>query len=276
MAQTNKYKIGIAGVGCVGGAALNHFENNTDCEAVGYDKYVTKYQNNFDKLLECDMIFFCLPTLYEQNLKEYDKSAIYEVSRRLNESDYNGLAVIKSTVEPGTCERLSKLYPNVEFAHNPEFLTARTCREDFTNQTHIVLGKTEKCSPEKFQMIQDFYHQYWPNADYSVGNSWETEAMKIFCNTFYSIKIATFNEFYLLCEKSKQDFGNVVSMMLKNKWINPMHTKVPGPDGKLGYGGMCFPKDSNALNQHMEREGTPHATINGACEQNPQIRGSWD
>ena len=35
--------------------------------------------------------------------------------------------------------------------------------------------------------------------------------------------------------------------MLKNDWINPMHTKVPGTDGKLSYGGMCFPKDTKAL-----------------------------
>ena len=44
--------------------------------------------------------------------------------------------------------------------------------------------------------------------------------------------------------------------MLKNKWINPMHTNVPGVDGKLSYGGYCFPKDTNALLNHMKREGT--------------------
>ena len=50
-------------------------------------------------------------------------------------------------------------------------------------------------------------------------------------------------------------------MMLKNNWINPMHTDVPGKDGKLSYGGMCFPKDTNALLQYMWKLDTPHHII---------------
>ena len=49
--------------------------------------------------------------------------------------------------------------------------------------------------------------------------------------------------------------------MLKNKWINPMHTDIPGPDGKLSYGGYCFPKDTNALLNHMKRENTPSMVL---------------
>ena len=40
--------------------------------------------------------------------------------------------------------------------------------------------------------------------------------------------------------------------MLKNNWINPMHTNVPGTDGKISYGGMCLPKDSMALFNFMK------------------------
>lgn len=50
------------------------------------------------------------------------------------------------------------------------------------------------------------------------------------------------------------DYKTVKELMLKNKWINPMHTDVPGVDGKLSYGGYCFPKDTNALLNHMKRE----------------------
>ena len=49
--------------------------------------------------------------------------------------------------------------------------------------------------------------------------------------------------------------------MLKNKWINPMHTQVPGVDGKLSYGGYCFPKDTNALLQHMKRLEVPSKVL---------------
>ena len=54
--------------------------------------------------------------------------------------------------------------------------------------------------------------------------------------------------------------------MLKNGWINPMHTTIPGPDGTISYGGLCFPKDTNALMYFMEKFDVPHnvleATIN--------------
>ena len=56
-----------------------------------------------------------------------------------------------------------------------------------------------------------------------------------------------FNEYFLLCQKNGSDFEKIKSLMLKNKWINPMHTNIPGPDGSLGYGGACFPKDVDAI-----------------------------
>ena len=40
-------------------------------------------------------------------------------------------------------------------------------------------------------------------------------------------------------------------MMIGNGNINPDHTSVPGPDGNISYGGYCFPKDTNALNEYM-------------------------
>ena len=58
-------------------------------------------------------------------------------------------------------------------------------------------------------------------------------------------------------------------MMLKNGWINPMHTDVPGPDGKMSYGGLCFPKDTNALNEFMKQNNIPNSVLNATiCERN--------
>ncbi len=90
--------------------------------------------------------------------------------------------------------------------------------------------------------------------------------MKIYLNCFYSVKIQFFNELYLLCQKTGTNYENVLDLMLKNNWINPMHTKVPGTDGLLSYGGNCFPKDNNALLQFMKSMDSPcqvlEATIN--------------
>ena len=57
-------------------------------------------------------------------------------------------------------------------------------------------------------------------------------------------------------------------MMIKNGWINSMHTNVPGKDGKLGYGGMCFPKDTNALLTFLKNQGSKHQILEACIEEN--------
>ena len=69
----------------------------------------------------------------------------------------------------------------------------------------------------------------------------------------------------ILIEKSKE-------LMLKNGWINPMHTEVPGPDGQLSYGGYCFPKDTNALLQHMIKEDTPNKVLEATINERNEMR----
>ena len=105
-------------------------------------------------------------------------------------------------------------------------------------------------------VLTSFYQQYYPNADISVCSSTESESMKICCNSFYAVKIQFFNEIYSLCNKINCDYSVVKNLMLKNNWINPMHTNVPGRDGQLSYDGGCFPKDTNALLQVMKRNGS--------------------
>ena len=54
--------------------------------------------------------------------------------------------------------------------------------------------------------------------------------------------------------------------------INPMHTKVPGPDGKLGFGGACFPKDTRALNEDMKRHNSTNNLIENVVVSCNKIR----
>jgi len=272
MSFEEKFSVGVVGVGCVGGAALKYFQQRPNVNAVGYDKYKDEYSSNFDALLNTQMLFLCLPTLYSDELEQYDKGAIHDVCGKLNESRYTGLVVLKSTVEPGTSEKLSTLYDCLDIAHNPEFLTARTAYEDFATQSHIVLGSTRKCNPKKFNQLDTFMHSCWPNATYSYCTSTESESMKSFCNCFYAQKISIFNEYYVACKSMGIDYHKVLKMMLTNGWINQMHTDVPGPDGKMGYGGMCFPKDTSALYQHLKREQLPHRMIEASVLENHELR----
>lgn len=261
-------KIGIIGVGVVGGAMMKSFlENGVD--VVSYDKY--KNIGNFTNILNASIVFLSLPTLYNTEMQSYDKSALHEICEQLSENNYKGLVVIKSTVEPTTSQTFADKY-KLNIFHNPEFLTSYTAYEDFRDQSHIVIGYTNNITQLQIDMLVNFYKVYYPKAEHSLCKSTESESVKIFCNCFYSVKIQYFNELYLLCKKLGIEYNFVKDMMLKNNWINPMHTVVPGTDGKLGFGGMCFPKDTNALLSFMKVQDTPHKILEAAILENNEIR----
>jgi len=125
-------------------------------------------------------------------------------------------------------------------------------------------------------LVRNFYSSYWCDARVSLSTSNESEMMKLSCNCFYAVKIQFFNELYLTCQSQDMDYNKVKNMMLYNEWINPMHTNVPGPDGKLSYGGLCFPKDTNALATHMERNNVPNAVLKGTIKERNIMREDND
>tara|TARA_B100000131_G_scaffold212899_1_gene204713 strand:- start:962 stop:1771 length:810 start_codon:yes stop_codon:yes gene_type:complete len=254
--------IGQIGFGFVGGALHRSLEKKGVVTTV-YDKF--QEIGSPEALLDTDVIFLCLPTPYVEG-HGFDLFAIIENLKFLHKSNYDGLIALKSTVEPGTTERLGSQFSGLKLCHNPEFLTARTADEDFHNQKHIVIGYNEDCSASKDKVsnLSDFFKENYSSARISVCTSKESESMKLFCNNFYAMKVQIFNEFYLLCQKIGIDYDNVKDLMISNEWINPMHTNVPGPDGQISYGGACFPKDTNALNHFMKTIGSPNKVLD-AC-----------
>ena len=267
--------IGVIGRGFVGDSMYRSFENKGVRNLVSFDKYKNGGIGTFEGVLSADVLFLCLPTVFNHQLNQYDKGPILETCQKLVENNYRGTVVIKSTVEPGTTENLAKQFP-LQFVHNPEFLTARTCYEDFHNQKHIVLGQSSACTDDGLQMLHDFYHAYYPDADISHSTAVESESMKSFVNCFYSVKVQFFNELYLVCQATGGDYNKIRDLMVKNGWINAMHTDVPGPDGLLSYGGLCFPKDTNALLQHMKTLGTPHKVLEATVDERNEMRDDHD
>lgn len=81
-----------------------------------------------------------------------------------------------------------------------------------------------------------------------------------------------FNELYQLSLAINVGYDTVINLMLKNGWINAQHTRVPGQDGKLSYGGICFPKDTNALLQDMKRRGVIHGVLEAVITERNTMR----
>ncbi len=265
--------IAIIGLGFVGGAIFKSFKAK-GIKVIGYDKYKNGGIGSFQATLSSEMVILCLPTLFNETTKHYNKDAIHEICSKLEDANYKGLVVIKSTIEPETTNMLADRHPSLTLCHNPEFLSARTAYEDFQHQKHIVLGKSKHCSDGDIQPLVHLYTTYYPFAEISVCTSLESESMKIMCNSFYASKIILFNEYYLLCKKNGANFDTIRNLMLKNEWINPMHTKVPGTDSKLGYGGACFPKDTHALCHYMKSLKSPNEVLESVVLENSRIRNT--
>ena len=264
-------KIGIIGLGFVGNSIFESFKTKGIKNIFIYDKFKNNGIGNFESCLKSQILFVALPTLFNENINEYDKSSIVETFRKLNEKNYKGIILLKSTVEPEVTDIYSKEF-KLKIVHNPEFLSAKTAYQDFHNQKHIVLGKGINCNNDDVNFIKGFYSHYYPDAEVSLCNSLESESMKIFLNSFYSVKVQFFTELYLLCENNGCNFDIVKNLMLKNGWINPMHTNVPGSDGNISYGGFCFPKDTNALNNYMIKNNSPNQILNSTIKERNLLR----
>jgi len=263
-------KVSVIGLGFVGSAMFESFKQKKVKQLNGYDKF--KKIGSLESCLDSDIAFLALPTPYRESVSEYDKSAIFETLSFFSLNGFKGLVVLKSTVEPETTANFSKEFTNLSIVHNPEFLTERTAFEDFDNQSHVVLGAGPSCEEYQLNYAIDFYSKYYPNAKLSVCSSTESESMKIFANSFYSVKVQFFNEVYLLCSAMGCDYETVKDLMLANDWINPMHTQVPGPDGMLSYGGSCFPKDTNALLKYMKKHATPSRVLEATILERNEMR----
>ena len=248
--------VAIIGVGFVGGAMKKSFQNK-GIRTSTYDAHVES--DSFEECLAHDIIFLCLPTPANEN--GYDITAIEQTCERLR--GYQGVVVLKSTVLPGTTNALREKY-ELNVVHNPEFLTARTAFEDFHTQAHVVIGGVSK---ELFEFYQTHYTE-----NVSVCTSVESECVKLWCNSFYASKVMLFNEFHKMASHLSADFEKIKGLMLKNGWIHPMHTSVPGPDGCFGFGGACFPKDTHALLTFLQNHELPCALLTQTVEENKHLR----
>lgn len=268
--EQEKNVIGVIGNGFVG-SAVNNFFSKRGHDVRVYDKYQEEFSSaeNLMSVMNTEYLFLCLPTPYIPDFG-FNITALEDTCKILQSRKYVGTVIIKSTVEPGTIRSLSQRFNNLMIVHNPEFLTARTADFDFENQRHIVIGglHVKVC-----MNVYSLYKKEFGDTPITICSSEQSESMKLFCNAFYAIKVQAFNEFAFMCKRMNIEYNEVRDMMLKNGWINSMHTLVPGTDGEFSYGGECFPKDTNALNHFMKRLGTPHGVLEACIEERNKIRG---
>ncbi len=231
--EQNQIKVGIIGYGVIGETFGRWLQAHTACRMAISDP--PKGLN--DDLTGCSIFFIGIHIPTEADGTQ-DLTTLKEIIRGLPA----GPVVIRTTLLPGTCDALTaELGRPVYFM--PEFLTERTCYDDFCQQDVIITGATDILDV----IFASKRRQYMSNI--------EAEITKYAHNVFGALAVTYYNGIYELCQKSGADYQKVREGFLLSGYLSPTHTFVPGPDGKFGYGGKCFPKDVNAFAQM--NQGTP-------------------
>lgn len=228
-----KITVGIVGCGYVGGALKQWLEkNNPEVKILVSDPP----KGYTDSLASADVVFISIHVPTEEDGKQ-DLQLMKEIIEGLPDKPI----FIRTTILPGTSEKLSKeTKKKVYFM--PEFLTERTAYADFGTQPMVFAAECE--------LLQKIF----VGKRFVQMSSLEAEIAKYAHNVFGALKVTYFNAIYDLCKKNNCFYDNVLRGVLLSGYINDVHTAVPGPDGKLGYGGKCFPKDVNALAKLYEKE----------------------
>jgi len=174
--------------------------------------------------------------------------------------------LLKSTVSIDGWKELKLRYPNKEITFSPEFLRANTAIQDFQNQHCIFLGGGD--------------HKYWEDLFLTTirkpSKIVEPESLilaKLFRNSFLATKVTFFNQVNDLCEVLDIDYEQVRSVIADDQRIGHSHTEVTD---ERGFGGHCFPKDTEALLHSALHNGCSLSLVQEAIRYNKKIRKSLD
>ena len=243
--------IGIIGNGFVGKATFQLKCKDIDILAYDIDPEACVPKGlTLDKMNECELIFISVPTPMSKN-GSCHLNIIHSVLEDLKKINYNGQVILRSTVPVGTSDSL-----NVSFM--PEFLTEKNFINDFINNKDWIFGLKGNNKDIDFKKkISKLFNLAYENKKINFCNlnfvsNTEAEMIKLFRNCYLATKVSFCNEIFQFCKIKNINYENVRKLSCNDERIQHSHSHVPGPDGKLGFGGTCFPKDLNSLIKQIQ------------------------
>ena len=263
-----KFKVGIIGFGFVGESQAFAFAPVSDIKV--FDVDITKQTHSLEEVLKQDLVFVCIPTPMRENGTQ-DLSLIESFFYETQKYDSKPLYILKSTVLPGTTNYLESKF-KVDIVFCPEFLTERTAKIDMLTQARIVLGGKSSLVDN----VKQLFTARFGKKHYVITDSNSAEFIKYMANNFLTVKTAFMNEYYDLVMKVGGDWNDIVEGFAADPRIGNSHTQVPGPDGKRGFGGSCFPKDINAIIELSKEYSIEMNTLDAAWKTNLRVRPEQD
>lgn len=237
-------KIGFIGQGWIGKNYADNFEQR-GYEVVRYAKEAP-YDVNKEAIALCDIVFIAVPT--PTTTKGFDDSIVRAVVPLVGKGK---IAVIKSTVLPGTTETIQKENPEIIVLHSPEFLVEATVLKDVANPSRNIIGIpiADDVYPRAAKQVMETL----PRAPYEdVCSSRESELIKYGANAFLYTKVVFMNMLYDLAQKEGCSWGKVRDGIASDSRIGSSHMNPVHKTGR-GAGGHCFIKDFAAFREEYER-----------------------
>lgn len=271
-----KEKIGIVGQGFVGSAVKEGMQGYYDVLAYDKDPSKTSTASGIAEIVQnAAVVFLCVPTPMKRS-GECDLRIIYaameEIQAEAVKAGKKTIVVLKSTVPPGTVDSLNVKYPEVVTVFNPEFLTEANAVNDYKNQNRIIIGGERPYT----STVKRIFAKAFPEVPIIKTSAAIAEMVKYVTNTFLTVKVSYANELYQICNAVGIDYDKVIEYAKYDNRLGQSHWSVPGPDGDMGYGGHCFPKDLAALTYVAEQNGVDTTVLTAAKAKNDLVRQNKD
>lgn len=244
-----KEQIGFIGQGWIGKNYADDFESRGH-NVVRY-ALEEKYVVNKEKIANCTIVFIAVPTPTTE--QGFDDSFVRSVLPLIKKGS---IAVIKSTLLPGTTKALQADFPDILLLHSPEFLAERTAAHDAAHPNRNIVGIPD--GTELYQNAANRVLSVLPGSPYQkVMDSTDAEMVKYAGNCFLYTKVVFMNLLFDVIAKQNGDFTAVREALVHDPRIgeshtNPIHTSGHDYDSstvKRGAGGHCFIKDFEAFRQ---------------------------
>ena len=269
--RAERFKLGIVGWGFVGKAVDYAFTTDN------VDKFIVdpKYNSNtLNDLVEWqpNIVFICAPTPSNDD-GSVDVSIIRETVAALLAGS-SSFIVIKSTMTPDTIQEVC--LHDGRIVYNPEFLTESNSKADFVTSRFNLIGCTD---PGAATYLEGVY------SNFSICNGMQSITMspveasffKYTLNTFLAMKVTYMNELKQVMDEYGGSFNNLSRALGVDGRMGHTHMKIPGTDGKKGFGGACFPKDLDAFIHFVGNKTSQDFTLlKEVREVNNKIRSQYE
>jgi UDPglucose 6-dehydrogenase len=250
-------KVGIIGKGVVGSALYDGLQQ-LDHELCCFDPKING--SHITDVVNTDCVFVCVPTPTVDG--RCDLSQINQVVALLNDYRYQGVVALKSTVLPGTTERLQNQYPFLKICFVPEFLREKSALTDFILFHDVLIVGTE--DKDVYAMIEKI-HGSLPKHIKQVSAT-EAEICKYYSNLFNALRIVFANGMFDVCDKLGADYQAVFDAITLRSTVGRDYLR--SSKTLRQFGGACLPKDSLAWEAFVKDLGLDNKIFSAINEDN--------